>query len=78
MLKLFFDRLQAADIEHPPTLNPKIEDDRGQLRIAYQNYLNTRRGIAAIEGQFRAYNNLDLLLPRDVFGPNPGPAQAQA
>jgi len=67
MLKLFFERLQAVDIEHPPTLNPKIEDDRGQLRIANQKYLNTRRGITAIEGQFRAYNNLELLLHCDVF-----------
>ena len=28
-----------VDTEHPPTLNLEIEDDRGQLRIAYQNYL---------------------------------------
>ena len=44
-----FERLQAVDIEHPPTLNPKIEDDRGQLRFAYHNYLNTGWRIAATE-----------------------------
>ena len=74
-----FERLQAVDNEHPPTLNSNLKkDDRGQLRIANQNYLNTRRGISAIEGQFRAYNNLKLLLPRDVFWPHPDLAGAQA
>ena len=45
--------------------------------FAYQNYLNTRRRIALINGKFRAYNNLDLHLPRDVFGPHPGLVQAE-
>ena len=48
------------------------------MRIVYKNYLNTRRRIVAIEGQFRAFNNLDLLLPRDVLRPNSGPARKQA
>ena len=63
--------------EHPPTLNLEIEDDKGQWSIAYQNYLNTRQRIALINGKFRAYNNLDLHLPRDVFGPHPGHSTSQ-
>ena len=27
-----------VDAEHPPSLNIEIEDDRGRLSIAYQNY----------------------------------------
>ena len=27
-----------VDAEHPPSLNIKIEDDRGRLSISYQNY----------------------------------------
>ena len=54
------------------------EDDRGRSSIAYQNYPNTGQRIAVIEGQFRVYNNADLLLSRDIFGPHTGPAQAQA
>ena len=64
-----------VDTEHPPTLNLEIEDDRGQLRIAYQNYLITRRRIAALKGQFKAYMNLDLLLSCDVVRPHPGQAR---
>ena len=48
------------------------------MRHVYQSYLNTRRKIPVIEGQFRAYNDLDLLLSLDVFGPHPGPVQAWA
>ena len=72
------DESDEVDTEHPPTPNLEIENDRWQLRIVYQNYLNTRRRIAAIEERFKAYNNLDLLLPRNVFRPNPGPGKAQA
>ena len=67
-----------VDTKHPPTLNLEIEDDRRRLSIAYQNCPNTGQRIAVIGGQFRVYNNADLLLPRDIFGPHPGPAQAQA
>ena len=48
------------------------------IEYYYQNYLNTGQRIAEIEGQFRAYNYLDLLLPCNVFGPHPGPVRAQA
>ena len=72
------DESDEVDTEQTPTLNLEIEDDRGRLSIAYQNYLNTSQRIAVIEGQFRAYNKQDLLLPHDVFGPHPGPVRAQA
>ena len=72
------DESDEVDTEQTPTLNLEIEDDRGRLSIAYQNHRNTGQRIAEIEEQFRAYNNLDLLLPRDVFGPHPGPIQARA
>ena len=67
-----------VDTKHYPTLNLEIEDDRERLSIAYLNYPTTGQRIAVIEGQFRVYNNADLLLPHDIFGPYPGPAQAQA
>ena len=42
------------------------------------SFQNNRRRIVVIEGQLRAFNKLDLLLPHDVFKPNTGPVQAQA
>ena len=72
------DESDEVDTEHPPTLNLEIKDDKGQLRIAYQNYLSTGGRIAAIGGRFKANNNLDPFLPRDVFRLHPGPEKAQA
>ena len=51
------DESDEVDTEHPHSLNLEMTED------SYQNYLNTRQRITAIEGQFRAYNNLDLLYP---------------
>ena len=71
-----FEESAQIDPEHKQLNNGFSEDDREPLRIAYQSYLNTRMRIAVIEGQFRACNNLDLLLPYDIFGPHPGPVLA--
>ena len=50
--------------------------EREPLRIAYQSYLTMRQRMAVIEEQFKACDDLDLLLPTDIFRPHPGPAQA--
>ena len=72
------DESDEVDTKQTPTLNLEIEDDRGRLSIAYQNHRHTGQRTAEIEGQFRAYNNLDLLLPRDFFRPHPGSIQTRA
>ncbi len=72
------DESERVDNEHPPTLNIEIEVDRGRLRIAYQNYQTKGRRITAIEKQFEAYNDMDLPLDWDAFGPHPSPVRAQA
>ena len=75
---------EISKVEEGAKIVPKQEQlnngfpERKSLRVAYRSFLDTRQRIAVIEGQLRAYNQLDLILPRDVFEPNTGPIQAQA
>ena len=74
---------KISKVEEGAKIVPKQEQlnngfpERKSLRVAYRSFLDTRQRIAVIEG-LGAYNQLDLILPRDVFEPNTGPIQAQA
>ena len=74
---------QLKDIsEEAAQMDPEQEQlndglpERKPLRVIYWKYLRTRRRIAALEVQFRDYNNIDLLIPLDVFRPHTDPAGA--
>ena len=74
---------EISKVEEGAKIVPKQEQlnngfpERKSLRVAYRSFLDTRQRIAVIE-VLGAYNQLDLILPRDVFEPHTGPIQAQA
>ena len=45
------------------------------MSIVYRKYLRTRWRIAALEKQFRDYNNMDLLLSLDLFRSHTAPSK---
>ena len=66
---------EAAQMDPKQEQPDDVLTEREPLRIIYRKYLRTRRKIAALEGQFRDYNNVDLFLTLYVL-PHTGPSGA--